>query len=225
MTTLQQRISELFKENQDKRPVDLARYLGISRSSVSAWMTGTTKTIENKNAYGVAAYFNVNPKWVMLGVGKKNHESLKIFRNPLTRKQHEIIYIPLIDWNDILLWLDGTMIDNAKEIQDWFPCQQSSFGPSTFALRVDNDAMTSPYPGQRSYPEGGIIYVDPDKELKQGCRVVVRLNDGSVIFREYRADGNRTVLKSLNPQYASIEAPSNQELEILGVVTMFSMPE
>jgi transcriptional regulator with XRE-family HTH domain len=68
---LQERINELFQGNPNKKPADLARYVKVSRSSVSSWMSGDTKTISGTNAFAVARFFGVKPEWVQNGNGDK----------------------------------------------------------------------------------------------------------------------------------------------------------
>ena len=62
--------------------------------------------------------------------------------------------------------------------------------------------MTSPFPGQKSYPEGSLIYVDPEKQATNGCRVIAKLIDSNeVTFKEFREDGGKKYLRPINPQY------------------------
>lgn len=95
-------------------------------------------------------------------------------------------------------------------------------GPRAFALRVQNDSMTSPYPGQRSYPEGMIIYVDPDKPVTNGARVVARAN-GEYTFKAYVEDAGKKYLKPINPAYPTIDI--TEDVHICGVVIGSYLPE
>jgi SOS-response transcriptional repressor LexA len=66
--------------------------------------------------------------------------------------------------------------------------------------------MVSPYPGTRSYPPGFIIYVDPDRAVTNGCRVIAKLPESNeATFKIYSEDGGKRFLKPLNPQYPIIE--------------------
>ena len=38
----------------------------------------------------------------------------------------------------------------------------------SFMLRVEGDSMTSPYPGEQSFPAGTIIVVDPTRAAHAG---------------------------------------------------------
>jgi phage repressor protein C with HTH and peptisase S24 domain len=75
MSSLQERINELFNDQPEKKAADLARFAKISRSAVSDWRSGKTKTISGENAFSVAKFFGVNPEWVQTGNGKKYQPS------------------------------------------------------------------------------------------------------------------------------------------------------
>jgi SOS-response transcriptional repressor LexA len=131
--------------------------------------------------------------------------------------------VPLISWVQAGAWCEA--IDNYApgDGESWWPCP-TPHGKNTYALRVTGDSMTSPYSGHRSYPEGTIIYVDPDVPVATGRRVVAKLpNSNEVTFKEYRYDGGKHYLKPLNPQYQTIEI--NEETHFCGVVIGQFVPE
>lgn len=213
MPSLKARITELFRDQPDKKPAHLAKFLNISRSSVSSWMTGQTRTIAGDNAFGVAKFFGCNAEWVQSGKGRKYPERKQ------QQKTHELIhdtikFIPHIHWHQVFNW-SVNMNAVHKEVIEWLPCPTATCGPKTYALTIQDDSMTNPYPGQRSYPSGTVVYVDPDKALEPGCRVIATLAD-DVLFREYRKDGGKLILKPLNPQYLTHEV--TDEVQIVGVV-------
>lgn len=124
--------------------------------------------------------------------------------------------VPLISWAQAATLIEAADIYEPSDVQDWLPCPQSH-GSHTFALRVQGDSMTSPYPGQRSYPEGMLIYVDPDATFCSGRRVLAKLLDtDEVTFKVYVEDAGRRFLRPLNPQYPILEL--HDGFQILGVV-------
>jgi hypothetical protein len=87
--------------------------------------------------------------------------------------------------------------------------------PSTFALRVKGDSMTAPY--GRSYPDGCIIYVDPERRSpKNGDRIVACLDgdDDEVTFKIYKNEDGRQWLLPLNPQHP----PLFERFKVIGTV-------
>lgn len=220
MTTLQERINELFADHSDKKPVDLARYAKVSRSAVSDWMGGKTKTISGANALAVAKFFGANFEWVQTGKGKKYPKwgIQNTNEGPDTRGE-----VPLISFVKAGEWCE--VVDNYApgDGESWWPCPERH-GPHAYALRVEGDSMTSPYPGQKSYPEGTIIYVDPDVPIVSGSRVVAKLpSTDKATFKEYRYEDGKHLLKPINPQYQIIEI--NEETHFCGVVIGKFEPE
>ncbi|WP_444909306.1 LexA family protein [Microbulbifer sp. TRSA005] len=101
------------------------------------------------------------------------------------------------------------------EAEASLPCPGTHSGRS-YALRVNGDSMTSLYPGQRSYPEGTIIFVDPDKPLTNGCRVIAKIN-GEVIFKSYAEDMGHIYLRPINPTYSPMEV-TGKIISFCGVI-------
>jgi SOS-response transcriptional repressor LexA len=218
--SLQERINELFTDHPDKKATQLAKFAGVSRSAVSDWRSGKTKNIEGENALHVAKFFGANTEWVLTGKGQKYPKTT------LVNVSEDIDFkgrVPLISWVRAGEWCEA--IDNYApgDGESWLQCPVNH-GKHTYALRVKGDSMTSPYPGQKSYPEGTIIYVDPDVTVVSGCRVIAKLpNTNEVTFKEYRYDGGKHYLRPLNTQYQVIEI--NQETVFCGVVIGKFEPE
>ena len=104
-------------------------------------------------------------------------------------------------------------LDQTGEGETFIPCPKPH-GFNTYALRVEGDSMTSP--SGRSYPEGCVIYVDPEQNnVVPGDRVIAKLaSTQHVVFKQLASDGSRQYLKPLNP----IHPPIFDEFEILGRV-------
>lgn len=131
--------------------------------------------------------------------------------------------IPLISWVQAGAFCESPDVFLPGDAEDWIPCP-TRHGPSTYALAVRGDSMTSPYPGQRSYPAGIIIFVDPDRVVENGSRVIAKDPEtGEVTFKVYVEDSGRRFLKPINPAYPSI--PITGEIGICGVVIGSFMPE
>jgi phage repressor protein C with HTH and peptisase S24 domain len=67
-----------------------------------------------------------------------------------------------------------------------------------YALRVLGDSM------EPEFADGCVIIVDPGHALRDGSYVVVEYA-GDVFFRQLVIDGERRILKALNPKYGSFE--------------------
>ena len=215
MTTLANRIKKLRTEKKLTQ-AELGNLIGVHKSSVSQWENGLTKKMDGENLVRTAKALGVTPEWLSTGKGEKQiMQTLHEHENYISLSESRN-YIPLISWVSAGNWCEA--IDNFSpgDAEEWLPCPVTH-GEHTYALRVKGDSMTSPYAGQRSYNEGTIIFVDPSRQITNGCRVIAKLPESNeVTFKEYREDGGKYYLKPLNPQYSLQEI--NADTHICGVV-------
>jgi SOS-response transcriptional repressor LexA len=131
--------------------------------------------------------------------------------------------IPVISWVQAGLFCSSPDLFHPGDADDFVPAIRR-FGDRTYALRVKGDSMISNNPGEKSYPEGCIIYVDPDKEVTNGCRVVARIHaNEEATFKKYSEDAGKRYLRPLNKDYEPIIM--TEEMHICGVVVGSWMDE
>lgn len=107
---------------------------------------------------------------------------------------------------------------NPGEADEWVDVCHTTPGENAFALRVKNDSMTSPHPGERSFPEGTVITVDPMRGANAGDFVVAKdVATQKATFKKLITDGGRWFLKPLNPAYPTIEI-DDPALRVIGRV-------
>ena len=105
------------------------------------------------------------------------------------------------------------------EAEQWIDAYETQPGEQAFALRVDGDSMTSPYPGDISFPDGSIIIVDPARACDAGDYVVAKdVSTQKATFKKLVQDGGRWFLKPLNPSYPTIEI-DDPAMRVIGRVT------
>lgn len=117
-------------------------------------------------------------------------------------------------------WREASDPFEPGDAEEYLPCP-TKHSKSTYALRVDGDSMTAPL--GRSYPEGSVIFVDPEQNgCAPGDRVIAKVKgrDG-VIFKQLAKDGDRPYLKSLNPHHP----PIFDEFRVIGKVIGTWIPE
>jgi len=68
------------------------------------------------------------------------------------------------------------------------------------------------------FKEGDIIVVDPDGQVDPGNFVIVRDQEGEVVFKELKRYGRTWVLHSLNPKSPDIEVGGIARLKLVGKV-------
>ncbi|MEX1669117.1 helix-turn-helix domain-containing protein [Zhongshania guokunii] len=123
-------------------------------------------------------------------------------------------FVPVISWVQAGQWHEADDPFQPGYAEELIPCPKPH-SLQTYALRVQGDSMTAPI--GRSYPEGAIIYVDP--ELRGGAivgdRVIAKLkNEDRVTFKQLARDGDKMYLKALNPNHP----PIFDEFRILGKI-------
>lgn len=124
--------------------------------------------------------------------------------------------VPVISWVAAGAWSEAIDLYEVGDAEVWMLCPDP-IGPRGFALRVEGDSMTSPYPGAESYPHGTFIYVDPDVAHKSGDPVIAKLpSSNSATFKIFFEDAGQQYLKPLNPQHPMI--PITEETHIVAVL-------
>lgn len=124
--------------------------------------------------------------------------------------------IPLISWVQAGLFCTSPDLFQPGSSEEWVPSFKN-VGTHGYALRVKGDSMVAPFPNQKSYPEGTIIYVNPEKPVTNGCKVIAKIEGTEeATFKIYSEDGGKRFLRPLNPQYPTIEM--TEGMVICGVV-------
>lgn len=133
--------------------------------------------------------------------------------------QVSVFEVPLISWVQA-----GEFCNSETQVLphdcDTIPCPNRDASRRTFALRVIGDSMTSPY--GKSYPEGTIIFVDPEKVAEPGKRVVAVTHRGHTFKELAENEFGQRYLKPLNPSHPPI---FEDDIRICGVVLGSYLPE
>ena len=184
-------------ESNNLNPSEIARRTGVPQPTIHRILSGQSEDPKITIIRKIAE---------CLGTSLADLEE-----SPTTSKN--LLTVPLIEWDQIA-------DDRARNISPLIPCP-TEHGPNTFATHVKDNTMTAQY--GRSYPEGSIIYIDPDRadEAQPGDRVFAIIEGKIPSFKLYgEADGER-YLQSINLQYPIIKRP----FEITGIVIGMWMPE
>lgn len=125
--------------------------------------------------------------------------------------------IPLISWVQAGAWSEAVDLYAVGDAEDWLPCP-ANHGPRCFALKVRGESMFDPH-GRRSFREGDIVYVDPDRQAENGSLVIAKLTDSQeATFKQLVIEDEKRYLKALNPSWPERMMPINGSCHIVGVV-------
>jgi SOS-response transcriptional repressor LexA len=189
----------------------LANEMGITRGAITHYLAGRRVPPLNQFAK-LAAILKVQPAWLQFGESKKEAPSYKpsVQKEKARKNAHTL---PILTWKDIANLADSTPSDKTKEFLPHFSVDQ----PNWYGLKVVGDAMTAPSGQNKSFHEGDVIIIDPDKKATHGSFVIALLPRAKeATFKQYVIDGGVLYLKPLNPQYPLIEI--NKSTTICGVV-------
>jgi len=200
------------------KQVLLANAIGVSANNISRYFSGNLKhrrNISDETARAIETSTGRPFGWMDTHHGEDMDNAAKLLRNPQL--------VPLISWVTAGAWCESPDNYAPGDAEEWLPCP-SRHSARTYALRVVGDSMTSQNPSERSYPNGTIIFVDPEKAVEIGSRVIVRLpNSSDVTFKTYTMDAGVPYLMPINSRYPTIKMP--EDAHICGVVIGSYWPE
>lgn len=121
--------------------------------------------------------------------------------------------VPLISWVQAGQWEEAVDTFQPGDAEAWISTLKN-VSARAYALRVRGDSMTAPY--GKSYPEGALIVVEPERCMPvNGDRIIAKLEGSNeVTFKVYKEDAGRRWLAPLNPQHPAIMEP----FRVLGTV-------
>lgn len=181
----------------------LCKAVGISQSTLSELehdAQGSSHTAT------LARALNVRAEW--LATGELPMQISNVEPGPSLRG-----VVPLISWVQAGQWTGAIDPLQPGEAEAWLSCPRSH-SPSTYALRVRGDSMTAQH--GKTYPDGSVIFVDPEKRTPvNGDRIVAKLEGSDdVTFKVYKNEDGRQWLQPLNPSHE----PIRDEFKVLGTV-------
>lgn len=215
MTTLASRLKQARKE-AGLTQRELAEAAGIQQPVISQIEKGQNQ--QSAHIAKLAHACRVRALWLSDGVGPKHideddvPEQSNIAPGPDTKG-----LLPLISWVQAGSWSEVIDLYAVGDAEDWLPCP-ANHGPRSFALRVRGESMYDPH-GRRSFREGDIVYVDPDRQSENGSLVIAKLTDSQeATFKQLVIEDEKRYLKALNPSWPERMMPINGNCIIVGVV-------
>jgi SOS-response transcriptional repressor LexA len=210
MNTWATRIKSRMKELGLTQEV-LAEKMGITRGAITHYLAGRREP-PLRQFQKLATILKADPAWLQFGEATTKSEPL----HSVTSKKEKMAKhpLPILSWEQAMEFADIKKIrGEAKEFIPHFYTDKSRW----YALRVKGDSMTAPLNSSKSFHEGNIIIIDPDKIVEHGMHVIAILPHAKeAAFKQYIIDSGTRYLKPLNPQYPMI--PIDESTHICGVV-------
>lgn len=188
------------RQRLDLTEEEFGKLVGVSRGAVQQWENKTTAP--NRSRQPLVA------RVLGLTVAELMSSDSNVVQ---LERRYEVV--PLISWVQAGDWTEAADPLQPGDAERWLPCPVMH-GKRAFALRVRGDSMTSTY--GRSYPEGSIIFIDPDRRSPiNGDRVIAKLTGtAEVTFKVFKEEDGRRWLQPLNPSHQ----PIREAFNILGTV-------
>lgn len=207
MDSFQNRLKQSI-ENSNLSQSEIARRLGIGRSTISGWLKGEYEP-NSENIFKLARFFDVSEAW-LLGFVDDKHD-LKTFN--IKPKEVLALDVPLLNVSAGNEEADFSQTNETVEA----PTHLSHYGQDLFAVRVCGDSMN------KILPSGSIVIcVKVYDEPKTGDIVIYR-NENEIAIKRYIRTEQIVLFEpvSYNDEYKTMVYDANgeiTEIEILGVV-------
>lgn len=223
LLTLNERLKHAMTE-ANVSSADLARACGVSTASVSDWLSGESKSIKAANLLKAAKFLNVSPDWLATGQGPMRLNQHQVNEPAAVYAASNVVAIttpqskvPLIDWVIAGTWCDVADPYPEGMAEEWLDCPMRH-SARTYALKVRGSSMLNPG-GDRSFKDGDLIFVDPDRQAEHSSLVICRLDDTKeATFKRLLIEGDIKMLEALNPSWPDRIMRINGNATICGVV-------
>lgn len=193
------------------RPQLLADALNIAPATISNW---SSRGVSAKGAAAIQASLGISASYILEGSGNETVRTYPV-ENVAPAPPNRGGMVPLISWVQAGEFCRAEDPFLPGQSDHWFNCPVFH-SENTFALRVRGDSMTAPSGAGRTYPEGCIIFVDPQKRSpKNGDRIIACLEGSDeVTFKVYKNEDGKQWLMPLNPQHE----PIREHFSVLGTI-------
>lgn len=194
------------------RPQDLANLSGVSKSSISQYLSGTHSP-SNLSSSKMGKVLNKNPLWLMGFDVPESETALKTQNVIEFKSKARGVKIPVL--GEVAA---GIPIEAVEDIIDYEEISEDMAKRGEFfGLRINGDSMLP------RICRGDVVIVRQQPDAETGDTVIVRINGDSATCKRLRkyADGAIELIStnpSYEPMFYSVDQVKDLPVEIVGKV-------
>lgn len=207
-STLADRLKTAMELAGNQSQSEVARAVGVKPQAIQYLLDPKRNATGSKHLTKIADTLGVDPTWLATGVGGPNPRNIhdNVTDGPDIKGKGSY---PLISWIQAGEWTGNCDGVQHWQAEDWRPCPHN-LGECGYVLRVRGNSMTNPS-GPYSFPEGMLLFVNPEKEPTPGQFVIVRRDaKREATFKKYILIEGEPYLEAINPdwpqRYLKLEA-------------------
>lgn len=202
------RLRELRKQKHLNQE-ELGKVLGVQKSAICKYETGRV-SLPNDAVIALCEFFDVTADF-LLGIGARDNVTPLFNRRgkvtSLAAEYEDTVGVPVMGM--VHAGLPMLAEENISEYV-YVPANEV-VGGEYFFMKVEGDCMTGDY-----IPEGSLVLVQQDKNVRDGAIAVVRTGEEVLVRRIKRTNGALVLIAS-NPKYEPVVL-FGDDVEIIGRV-------
>lgn len=220
------RLTRLINERYESQ-ADFVAKTGENQGEISALQKENGKSFGEKKARKIEEKCSLPNGWLDIPDDSADEvrklAASNIEAGPDFKSNREY---PVISWVQAGEWTE--LCDNFEpgHAEDWRPCHKD-LGKCGYVLRVKGKSMTAAEGESLSFPNGILLYVNPDSEVLPEKFVIVRRNaTKEATFKKFTMVDGEPYLEALNPNWPNRYLKLQEGDQFCGVVMHagFDMP-
>jgi len=187
------------KDEKGLKQVDLVKATGVSKGTVSNWISGKTTPDDTVALGDLAKALGVSVDWLVTGRESNNHS----FSNVRPVDKHEIRMAPVLNYvqaGEFCEYFDDAIADRFEPVSTKHP-------KNSYWVELNGLSMIPDF-----YPEE-LVLINPDMQPSPGDYVVAKkASENAVTFKKWRPRGfddegvEYCELVPLNPDFPIIDS-------------------
>lgn len=210
--TLTDILNHLIRK-EDIRPSELARLAGVPQPTVHRMVTGTCPRPHKSSLAPIARYFDISIDQL------KGLEPIAGINMHKLDNMNGWATLPLVDWKHLSTWpkaeYDYQLTENGvktQKRQQTMTYTDANISTKAFAAYLPDNSMLP------LFPANSFAVFDPELEKIDNSYILVRLENGTVLFRQLIIKDQQRYYSLLEPSSDDKPTALNFDDEIIGIL-------